>query len=218
MLGLARGALKLKREDLQAALDGDLSARHLFVPSTPTPSRCSASWPTLTPTCWLPCSPTLGARPVADHSRHRPDCCRADPHRDRRRHGALRLRRAPGPGLRCARATTSRRASRVARVTATASSGTSCAVRQCRALDQEHPGGQVPQPDGAQVAQEGHRGGGAQDDPLDLRAAHAQARLPRSTHRLRGDECKKERTALDQATQAHRQVARARHAPATASA
>jgi len=31
LLGLARGALKLKREDLQAALDGDLSARHLFV-------------------------------------------------------------------------------------------------------------------------------------------------------------------------------------------
>lgn len=31
LLGLARGALKLKRDDLQAALDGDLSARHLFV-------------------------------------------------------------------------------------------------------------------------------------------------------------------------------------------
>lgn len=31
LLGMARGALKLKREDLQAALDGDLSARHLFV-------------------------------------------------------------------------------------------------------------------------------------------------------------------------------------------
>jgi transposase len=31
LLGLARGALKLKRDDLQAALDGELSARHLFV-------------------------------------------------------------------------------------------------------------------------------------------------------------------------------------------
>ncbi len=31
LLGLARGALKLKRDELQAALDGDLSARHLFV-------------------------------------------------------------------------------------------------------------------------------------------------------------------------------------------
>lgn len=31
MLGLARGALKQKREDLAASLDGDLSARHLFV-------------------------------------------------------------------------------------------------------------------------------------------------------------------------------------------
>ena len=29
--GMARGRLKLKREDLQAALDGDLSKRHLFV-------------------------------------------------------------------------------------------------------------------------------------------------------------------------------------------
>ena len=28
---MARGALKLKRNDLEAALDGDLSARHLFV-------------------------------------------------------------------------------------------------------------------------------------------------------------------------------------------
>lgn len=31
LLDMARGALKLKRDDLQAALDGDLSARHLFV-------------------------------------------------------------------------------------------------------------------------------------------------------------------------------------------
>lgn len=31
LLDLARGALKLKRDDLQAALEGDLSARHLFV-------------------------------------------------------------------------------------------------------------------------------------------------------------------------------------------
>jgi transposase len=31
LLGMARGALKLKREDLQAALDGDLTKRHLFV-------------------------------------------------------------------------------------------------------------------------------------------------------------------------------------------
>ena len=31
LLGMARGALKLKREDLQAALDGDLTQRHLFV-------------------------------------------------------------------------------------------------------------------------------------------------------------------------------------------
>jgi transposase len=31
LIGLARGALKLKRDDLQAALDGELSARHLFV-------------------------------------------------------------------------------------------------------------------------------------------------------------------------------------------
>ncbi len=31
LLNLARGALKLKREDLQASLDGDLSARHMFV-------------------------------------------------------------------------------------------------------------------------------------------------------------------------------------------
>jgi transposase len=31
LLNMARGALKLKREDLQAALDGDLSARHLFI-------------------------------------------------------------------------------------------------------------------------------------------------------------------------------------------
>lgn len=31
LLDLARGALKLKRDDLQAALDGDLSPRHLFV-------------------------------------------------------------------------------------------------------------------------------------------------------------------------------------------
>ena len=31
LLGMARGALKLKGEDLQAALDGDLTQRHLFV-------------------------------------------------------------------------------------------------------------------------------------------------------------------------------------------
>jgi len=31
LLGMARGALKLKRDDLEAALDGDLSARHLFL-------------------------------------------------------------------------------------------------------------------------------------------------------------------------------------------
>lgn len=31
LLDLAHGALKLKRDDLQAALDGDLSARHMFV-------------------------------------------------------------------------------------------------------------------------------------------------------------------------------------------
>lgn len=31
LLGMARGALKRKRDDLQAALDGDLTARHLFV-------------------------------------------------------------------------------------------------------------------------------------------------------------------------------------------
>ena len=31
LLGLARGALKLKREELALSLDGDLSARHLFV-------------------------------------------------------------------------------------------------------------------------------------------------------------------------------------------
>jgi transposase len=31
LIGLARGALKLKRDELQAALDGELSARHLFV-------------------------------------------------------------------------------------------------------------------------------------------------------------------------------------------
>lgn len=31
LLGLARGTLKLKRDELQAALDGELSARHLFV-------------------------------------------------------------------------------------------------------------------------------------------------------------------------------------------
>jgi len=31
LLGMARGVLKHKRDDLQAALDGDLTARHLFV-------------------------------------------------------------------------------------------------------------------------------------------------------------------------------------------
>ncbi len=31
LLDMSRGALKLKRDDLQASLDGDLSARHLFV-------------------------------------------------------------------------------------------------------------------------------------------------------------------------------------------
>ena len=31
LLDMARGRLKLKREDLQAALDGDLTARHKFV-------------------------------------------------------------------------------------------------------------------------------------------------------------------------------------------
>jgi transposase len=31
LLDMARGALKLKRDDLQAALDGDLSPRHMFV-------------------------------------------------------------------------------------------------------------------------------------------------------------------------------------------
>ncbi len=31
LLGMARGALKLKRDDLEAALEGDLSERHLFV-------------------------------------------------------------------------------------------------------------------------------------------------------------------------------------------
>lgn len=31
LLGMARGALKLKREDLQVALDGDLTQRHMFV-------------------------------------------------------------------------------------------------------------------------------------------------------------------------------------------
>ena len=30
LLGMARGALKLKRDDLQAALDGDLTKRHMF--------------------------------------------------------------------------------------------------------------------------------------------------------------------------------------------
>ncbi|MCK7496603.1 MAG: transposase [Comamonadaceae bacterium] len=53
-------------------------------------------------------------------------------------------------------------------------------MRQRRAHDQEHPGGQVPKPDGAQVAQEGDRGGGAQDDPADLSCCSAAA-SPTST-------------------------------------
>ncbi|MCK7496604.1 MAG: hypothetical protein MZW92_41100 [Comamonadaceae bacterium] len=39
----------------------------------------------------------LGARAAADHPRHRRDRRRADPHRDRRRHGALRLRPSGWP-------------------------------------------------------------------------------------------------------------------------
>ena len=63
-------------------------------------------------------------------------CGGADPHRDRRRHGALRLRRAaglvgravPGQQRECRQAPQSR----AGRATATASSGTSCASAPMR--------------------------------------------------------------------------------------
>ena len=54
------------------------------------------------------------------------------------------------------------------------------------AHDQKHSCGQVPQPDGAQVAQEGNRGHRTQDDPIDLHSAHAPSALYRPGHRLRG--------------------------------
>ena len=70
-------------------------------------------------------------------------------------------------------------------------------MRPCRGHDQKPAGGEVLQPDGAPVAQEGHRRGGSQDDPLDLQAADAQTGLARSTHRLRGHECEEKRATLD---------------------
>jgi transposase len=55
-------------------------------------------------------------------------------------------------------------------------------MRQCCAHDQEHAGGQVQEPDGAQIAQEDDRGHRAQDDPPDLHPAHAPRTLSRSRH------------------------------------
>ena len=138
LLGLARGALKLKRDDLQAALDGDLSATPpVRAQAHPRPHRIAAA--RVGRHRRLPAGGhaalRIGARPAADHSRHRPDRRCADPHRDRRRHGSASAAPSGWPrGLRCARATTSRRAnaSRAGLVTATASSGTSCASAPTR--------------------------------------------------------------------------------------
>ena len=213
MLGLARGKLKQKREDLSASLEGDLSARHLFVLGH-IHAHIETLQRELAEIDRLPArgdaALCLGAPAAADHSRHRRDRRRADPHRDRRRHGALRLRRAAGllgraePGQQRERGQ--------AQVGPHAPRQLDhplhpVRMRQRRAHDQEHAGGQVPKPDGAQVAQEGDHRRGAQDDPFDIRAAQPTPALHRPRHRLRGHEREEERAALDQATQDHRPLA-----------
>ena len=216
LLGLARGALKLKRDDLQAALDGDLSARHLFVlkhihAHTMSLQRELAEIDAYLLGAMQPYALAHGLlQTIPGIDQIAAALILIEIGDDMARFGcAERLASwaalCPGNNESAGKRKSgrTRHGNGVIRLRPVR-------VRQCRALDQEHLGGQVPQPDGAQVAQEGHRGGGAQDDPLDLRAAHAQAALPRSTHRLRGDEGQEKRTALDQATQAHRQVARAR--------
>jgi transposase len=213
MLGLAHGALKQKREDLGASLDGDLSARHLFVlghiqAHIETLQRQIAQIDAYLLAAMQPYG--LGARVAADHPRHRRAGRGHDPHRDRRRHGPLRLRRAPGqlgraePGQQRERGQAQVRAHPARQFDHPLHP---VRVRQCRAHDQQHAGGQVPQPDGAQVAQEGHRGGGAQDDPADLPAAEPAPAVPRPEHRLRGHERQEERASLDQAAQDHRTLA-----------
>ena len=215
LLGLARGALKLKRDDLQAALDGDLSARHLFVlkhihAHTQSLQRELADIDAYLLGAMQPYALAHGLlQTIPGIDQIAAALILIEIGDDMARFGcAERLASwaalCPGNNESAGKRKSgrTRHGNGVIRLRPVR-------VRQCRALDQEHLGGQVPQPDGAQVAQEGHRGGGAQDDPLDLRAAHAQAGLPRSTHRLRGDECEEKRAALDQTTQAHRQVARA---------
>ncbi len=155
----------------------------------------------------------LGAQPAADPSRHRRGGGRADPHRDRRRHRPLRLARTPGllggaeprqpreRGQAQVRPHAPRQPHHPLHLVR---------VRQRRAMDQGHPGGQVQEFDGAQVAQEGHRGRGAQDDPADLHPAVAPRGLPRSGHRLRRHQREEERdrASLARATRGHRSAAR----------
>ena len=85
LLDMARGALKLKQEDLQAALDGDLTKCHLFVLSylhahiymleRDLTDLDTYILGTTTPYQW-------GASPAANHSWHRPDCERPDSDHD----------------------------------------------------------------------------------------------------------------------------------------
>ncbi len=132
LLGLARGALKLKREDLQAALDGDLSARHLFVlkhihAHTQSLQRELADIDAYLLAAMQPYALAHGLlQTIPGIDQIAAALILIEIGDDMERFGcAERL----ASRLRCARATTSRRAnaSRVARVTATASSGTSCA-------------------------------------------------------------------------------------------
>jgi transposase len=184
LLEMARGALKLKRDDLQAALDGDLSARHLFVlkhiHAHIESLQCeladidayllAAMQPYALAHGLLQTIPGIDAIGAAlilieiGHDMGRFGCAERFGLVGRPVPGQQRVGRqtqiGQDPPRQCRHQLHPVR------------------VRQCSAHDQEQPGGEVPQFDGAQVAQEGDRRPGAQDDPLDLPAAHPQAGLP----------------------------------------
>jgi transposase len=214
LLGMARGRLQLKREDLAASLDGDLSARHLFVLG-----HIHAHIEALQAELAAIDAYVLEAmQPYAWAHR----LLQTIPGIDRTAAALILIEIGDDMGrFGCAE----RLAAWAALCPGNNESAGKCEVgpyaqgqrdhplhplrvRQRRAHDQEFARLQVPQPDGAQVAQEGNRGAGAQDDPADLRAAVAARGVHRPAHRLRGDQREEERAALDPTARADRQVAR----------
>lgn len=214
LLGLARGRLQLKREDLAASLDGELSARHLFVlehvhAHIESMQRELAALDAylldaMAPYAWahrlLQTIPGIDALAAA--------LILVEIGDDMGRFGCAERLAAwaalcPGNNESAGK----RKSGRTRKGNAIIRN-IAVRVRQCRAHDQEHARLEVQKPDGAQIAQEGDRRAGAQDDPPDLRAAVAAPGVHRPAHRLRGDQREEERAALDPTARADRQMAR----------